>query len=278
MKYLLLLLCFPLGVLADVYQWQDAQGKVHFSDQVHPNATIVPIASGYSYYTVDKVFDGDTLQLSDGRKIRLLGINTPEVQHFSHAPDAGGLEAKQWLTQKLLHQSVRLVTDSENFDKYARTLAHVFTQSDEHINASLVAQGWAALSIYPPNLLYSSELESAQNHAEQQHLGIWNMAAYAPISMTEVAALAENDPGYLQHWLRLQGRLQSVRYTAKSVYLEFLPHISARIEQRWLKLFPDLKSYMGKNLELRGWLNKRQGQFTLLIRHPSAIKILTPSE
>jgi micrococcal nuclease len=278
MKLLILLLCVSLSAFAEVYQWQDAQGKVHFSDQAYPNATLVPIATGYSYYTVEKVFDGDTLLLSDGRKIRLLGINTPEVQHFNQAADAGGVEAKQWLTQKLLHQSVRLVTDSETFDKYERTLAHVYTQSNEHINASLVAQGWAALSIYPPNLLFSSELESAQNYAEQHHLGIWNLAAYAPMSMAQLETLAENEQAVRHHWLRLQGRLQHLRYTAKSVYLEFLPHVSARIERRWLSLFPDLESFVGKNLELRGWVNQRQGAYSMLLRHPSAIKILPQSE
>ena len=76
---LILLLCLPGWGCAEIYRWQDAKGSAHFSDRFQPDAKIVNIKPGYDFYSVKTVYDGDTVQLEDGRKIRLLGINTPEV-------------------------------------------------------------------------------------------------------------------------------------------------------------------------------------------------------
>ena len=73
-------------------------------------------------------------------------------------------------------------------------------------------------------------------------------------------------------WTRLVGKVTAIRNTSKSVYLVFSSQFEARIERHWLFLFPDLNDYLGKTLEVRGWLSKSGNNFSLLIRHPSAIK------
>ncbi len=73
----------------------------HYSDIKHPAATELKLTQDYSYYPVQKVYDGDTVLLTDGRKIRLVGINTPEIEHPRQAAQAGGGAALQWLTQQL---------------------------------------------------------------------------------------------------------------------------------------------------------------------------------
>jgi micrococcal nuclease len=125
---LILFLCLPAWVDAEVYQWQDAKGSEHFSDQFHPDAKTVNIKSGYDFYRVKTVYDGDTVVLEDGRKIRLWGITTPEVQHKDKMADAGGEDAKAWLINKLKHARVRLEFDFQKTDKYGRTLAHLFSE------------------------------------------------------------------------------------------------------------------------------------------------------
>lgn len=204
--------------------------------------------------------------LEDGRKIRFLGINTPEIQHRDKQADAGGDEAKRWLTDKLKNTKVRLEVGTEKTDKYGRTLAHLFTEKKEHINLQLVAAGLAAVSIYSTELLYVNELVKAENQAEQARLGIWGRPEYAAIP---VASLTEaGHPG----WTRLVGKVVNIRKTRKSVYLEFSDAFEARIESKWLDLFPDVNGYLGKTIEVRGWLNKSKGHLSMLIRHPSAIK------
>jgi len=102
-----------------------------------------------SFIELNRYTNGDTVVLEDGRKIRLLGINTPEVQHKDKMADAGGEDAKTWLINKLQHARIRLEFDLEKTDKYGRTLAHLFSEKKEHINLSLVKAGLAEISIYP---------------------------------------------------------------------------------------------------------------------------------
>jgi micrococcal nuclease len=263
---LALLLCLPGWVNAEIYQWQDAQGSKHFSDRPVADAKIVDIKPGYGFNAVKTVYDGDTVVLVDGRKIRLLGINTPEVQHLDKLADAGGDEAKEWLTDKLKNTKVRLEVGVEKTDKYGRTLAHLFTEKKEHINLQLVAAGLAVVNIYPPNLHYVDELVKAQNQAEQAKLGIWQRPEYA--AMSDASLTEAGHPG----WTRLVGKVAGVRKTRKSTYLEFTDMFEARIENKWLDLFPDVDSYVGKTIEVRGWLSKSKGHFFMLIRHPSSIK------
>ncbi|WAK01380.1 thermonuclease family protein [Methylobacter sp. YRD-M1] len=269
MKFLLiLLLAWPSWAGAEIYQWRDDRGNRHFSDRTSPEAKIVDIKPGYSFYRVKKVFDGDTVLLEDGRKIRLLGINTPEVRHRNEDPQAGGDEAKQWLINKLQNRKVRLETDVEKTDKYKRTLAHLFTENDEHINLQLVGAGLAAVSIYPPNLLHAAELIKAQDQAEQARSGIWQRAEYAAIPIGSLT-----DQGRAG-WMRLAGKVVNIRNSRKYSYLEFSSsRFEARIERKWLPLFPDMNGYLGKEIEVRGWLNKNKNGFSMLIRHPSAIKL-----
>lgn len=267
MKFLLiLLLAWPSWAGAEIYQWQDGRGNQHFSDRSYPDAKIIDIKPGYSFYRVKKVFDGDTVLLEDGRKVRLLGINTPEVRHRNEDAQAGGDEAKLWLVNKLQHGKVRLETDTEKTDKYKRTLAHLFTESNEHINLQLVAAGLAAVSIYPPNLLHAEALVKAQDQVEQAGLGIWQRAEYAAMPVSSLAG--QGHAG----WTRLVGKVVNIRNSRKYSYLEFSNRFEARIERKWLALFPDMNSYLGRNVEVRGWLNKNKNGFSMLIRHPSAIK------
>ena len=263
---LLWLLCSSPLVAAEIYQWKDAAGSAHFSDRFRPDAKTLVIKPGYRLYLVKKVFDGDTVELEDGRKIRLLGINTPEVQHRDKLADAGGEEARTWLINKLQHRKVRLEFDSDKTDKYGRMLAHLFSENKEHINLSLVKEGLATISIYPPNLMYANELLAAEQKAEQDNLGIWQRPEYVAVPVTSLAKARH--PG----WMRVTGKVVTIRNTPKSVYLVFSSQFEARIERKWLSLFPDVNSYLGKTIELRGWINKSRNHFSLLIRHPSAIK------
>jgi micrococcal nuclease len=264
--FLMLLLSLPPWAGAEVYQWQDTNGSEHFSDRSYPNAKILDIKPGYGFYRVKTVYDGDTVVLEDGRKIRLLGINAPEVQHRDKIADAGGEEARLWLINKLQHAKVRMEIDAEKTDKYGRTLAHLFTEEKEHINLSLVKTGLAAVSIYPPNLLYVNELVTAEKQAEKAKLGIWQRPEYAVIPINSLTETGH--PG----WTRLLGKVINIRYSRKYIYLEFSSQVNARIERKWLTLFPDVNSYLDKILEIRGWLNKSKRHFSLLIRHPSAIR------
>ena len=262
---ILLWVCW-VSACAEVYQWDDTKGNRHYTDRVHGNSKKLAIKPGYAYLKVEKVFDGDTVRLEDGRKVRLLGINTPEVRHRNQGDEAGGATAKRWLSDKLVNQKVRLVGDIEQTDKYHRTLAHLFTESNEHINLQLVEKGLAAVNIYPPNLLYVDQLVVAGQRAETAKLGIWRQTEYAVIPVQQLEGNGHSG------WLRLRGKVSAIRSSRKYVYLAFSEDFQAKIEKKWLSLFPDINAYRGQTLEVRGWLNKNRDGWAMLIRHPSAIK------
>ena len=82
---------------------------------------------------VKKVYDGDTVLLSDGRKIRYLGINTPEWQEPFY------LKAKQLNESLVMGKDVRLEFDEERVDKYGRLLAYVYV-GEQMVNAKLIEE------------------------------------------------------------------------------------------------------------------------------------------
>ena len=256
----------PTLISADVYKWIDVQGRPHYADREHEQAKSLSMSPQVSYLTVKKVFDGDTILLNNGQKVRLLGINTPEVAGPNKDSEVGGEAAKSWLKKALEHRKVRLEVDVEKLDKYQRTLAHVFTEDKQHINLALVKQGLAVVNIYPPTLKYVDTLLSAQQVAEKAGLGIWGSSAYSPQSYQSIT-----QDGY-KGWKRVTGQIKSVKKTRKYSYLQFSAQVSIRIENRWLNLFPPLQVYIGKNLEARGWINKNRDHYSVQIRHPAELK------
>jgi endonuclease YncB( thermonuclease family) len=264
---LILLLLLPAYLHADIYKWTDTDGKQHFSDRgTIANAEKITVKVNDSFFTVSRVFDGDTVLLNDGRKVRLLGINTPEVKNRNKQGDAGGEEAKQWLMDKLKNTRVRLETDVEKNDSYGRTLAYLITEKQKNVNVALVAAGLAQVNIFPPNLKYVKQLVEAGQQAEAAQLGLWKRPEYAAIPVEQLTE--EGHSG----WTRLIGKVRAVNPARRFVYLEFTDRFNARIDMADHTLFPAWQSYQGKTIEVRGWLNKRGDIFSMLIRHPSAIK------
>lgn len=82
---------------------------------------------------VKKVYDGDTVLLSDGRKIRYLGINTPEWQEPFY------LKAKKLNESLVMGKDVRLEFDKERVDKFSRLLAYVYV-GEQMVNAKLIKE------------------------------------------------------------------------------------------------------------------------------------------
>lgn len=266
MFIIFLFLLSSASAQADVFRWEDNNGNTHFSDQTHSGAKKLYYNSGYTYHSIKKVYDGDTILLSNGSKVRFLGINTPEVEGRNKSAQAGGEEAKQWLKNGLKNKKVRLEIDIEKHDKYSRLLAHVFTEDNQHINFELVKRGLATVNIHPPNLKYTADLLKAEQQAEKNQLGIWKKKEYKTIRTDEL-----NRSNY-KGWHRVIGNLKNIRRTKKYSHLKLSESFSLKINNQSLDLFPELDRYQNKSIEVRGWINKRKKQYSMYIRHPSQIK------
>lgn len=122
--------------------------------------------------TVEYVHDGDTLFLTDGRKVRLLGVNTPEI---GSKAECYGEEATALLKQLLPKGTdVWVLSDVEPLDQYGRSLLFVYTGDGMNVNLELLRRGAAEVEMYRPNLLLQAEIEQTETDARNAGLGMWS--------------------------------------------------------------------------------------------------------
>ena len=115
---------------------------------------------------VERVIDGDTLQLADGTTVRYIGVDAPEL----HARlGSAAAAANRSLVEG---QLVRLEFESGRKDRYGRVLAHVWA-GDKLVSVELAAQGLASTALFASNLKHSDELLRAQDEARHARRGIW---------------------------------------------------------------------------------------------------------
>ncbi len=257
---------------AEVYHWQDEKGRHLYSDRPLPGAERLAIRPGFSYRLVRYVYDGDTVTLQGGERIRLLGINTPEVESSKRRGEPGGEAARRWLKKAVEGKKVRLETGVPPRDKYGRLLAHLFSEDGKHINLALVEQGLAIANIYPPELKYVEPLLQAQQRAEEAGRGIWGDPHYTPKPITDLLH------GKMRGWHRFHGTPKRIKRSRRYVRLLFSDRIDVRIPKANLALFPDLQNYLGQVIEVRGWASRRKGHYSILVRHPSALVEVGGSE
>jgi micrococcal nuclease len=128
--------------------------------------------------TVERVVDGDTIKLTDGRRVRLIGIDTPESVDPRRPVECLGKEAAAY-TASLLPPgtNVRLELDVEEHDRYGRTLAYVRRLPDGlFVNLDLAEQGFAEQLTIPPNVRYVEEIRAAVASARSAGRGLWGEA------------------------------------------------------------------------------------------------------
>ncbi len=148
-------------------------GAAPLTTEAPPAVSDAPaVPSGAADAWIDYVHDGDTLFLTDGRKVRLLGIDTPEVGE--HA-ECWGDVARERLRAVLPEGThVRTVADVQPLDRFGRSLLFLFTDDGALVNLDLIRDGYAEAVVLEPNVLWSDELEAAEDAAQAEGLGIWS--------------------------------------------------------------------------------------------------------
>lgn len=136
---------------------------------------------GLEAVTVLRVVDGDTIELSDRRKVRLIGVNTPESTNRN---EEYGKEASNYTTRELEGKKVWVQKDVSETDRYNRYLRIVWlavpsNYMDESeirnkmFNAKLVLNGYAEPSTYAPDVKYSNFFVKFAREARENNSGLW---------------------------------------------------------------------------------------------------------
>ena len=151
---------------------------------------LVPAAWGAApaahVYRIARVVDGDTVDLTNGAKVRLVQIDTPEVYFGA---ECWGHEASAE-TKRLLPPgtAVRLVAEpaTDSVDQYGRLLRYVIRARDGlNVNVLLVKRGDAAPYFYRGRLgRYASALRRDALAARAGHRGLWGVCRRTPVDFT----------------------------------------------------------------------------------------------
>jgi len=130
-------------------------------------------------FAVTGIEDGDTIIISDGRRIRYTGIDAPETHSDRGVDDPYAAGAAEFNRKLLRGARVQLIFDEEKKDRYGRTLAYVFVLLDEDgrerkfVNAQMVLAGYALAKRFPPNIKYAGVLSGIEELAARKKKGLW---------------------------------------------------------------------------------------------------------
>ena len=101
-------------------------------------------------YLVTRVVDGDTIVLSNGERLRYIGVDTPETKHPKKGLQCYGKEASAFNKKLVEGKKVKLEFDVQQKDRYGRLLAYVYLEDGTFVNAELLRKGYAQVMTIPP--------------------------------------------------------------------------------------------------------------------------------
>lgn len=219
--------------------------------------------------TVEYVHDGDSLRLSDGRKVRIIGINTPELAREDNPAEPYALRARDHLRGLLKPQSkIKLRWGRERKDRYGRTLAHVFLSNGENVSQRLLTEGLAMALTVPPNLWQWDCYQLAEQNARKSKRGLWSHQRF---QISAAKHLDSNTRGFRQ----VSGVVKRVGFSKSSIWLNLDANFAIRIKRSDLEYFNgvDFRALRGRKLVARGWVKYHNNQLRMRVRHPAALKI-----
>ncbi|WP_412852307.1 thermonuclease family protein [Ectothiorhodospira shaposhnikovii] len=220
---------------------------------------------------VNHVHDGDTVRLSDGTRVRMIGLDTPEIFWRENSAEPFGHEARDALIEILEahdHQ-VLLVHDRERQDRYQRRLAHLFTPDGRSIHAELLARGLAVALTIPPNDWNLQCYRDAEAQARDAGLEIWEQEHLRVFAARELPPDSEG-------FRLVEGRVVRLGESQRSHWINLEGNVAFRIDHEDMTHFPglDLATLQGRQVMGRGIVYSHQGQPRIRIRHPADLQIL----
>lgn len=162
----------------------------------HPPTTIAPttlppttvtIVTGRVPEGVDgpmavaRVVDGDTIKVSTGVTLRLIGLDTPETVDPRKAVQCFGREASNYAHELLDNTNVSLEYDPSQgrLDRYGRTLAYVWMSDGRLYNRLMIEDGYAHEYTYSIPYRYQDAFIAAERSARDAQRGLWSPATCA---------------------------------------------------------------------------------------------------
>ena len=223
---------------------------------------------------VAHVYDGDTVKLLDGRKIRLIGINTPERGRDGKQDEPFYLTAKKQL-QDIIRKNnnkIKIAFGKDKHDRYKRLLAHIFTSDDKNITATLIKNGMGFTIAVPPNIHLLNCYQNAEADAQKNKRGIWRHKFSRAINATSLNKSARG-------FHLVKGTVDRIGESQSSFWLNLNSKSGVKFALRVLKkdisYFNKLqpKDLLNRQLTARGWIYEVKGEQRMTIHHPASLQI-----
>lgn len=217
---------------------------------------------------VTYVYDGDTVKLADGRRLRLVGINTPELARKDEAGEPLAQAARASLQNMLDNAShiLQLEYGTEHNDHYGRLLAHAYLENGDNVAARLLQQGLATALVVPPNTRAMHCYQRLEDAARSKRLGLWALPQYQTLS---AGMLPADTSGFRI----VRGRVTATRTASRSIWLDLQGPLKLHIRHQDRTNFAPgyLENLTGQEVEVRGWIKSDHNGLRMNIRHPAAL-------
>lgn len=235
--------------------------------------TCVPTGS-VTEARVERVIDADTLVLQGGERVRLLGIDAPELGYRGQADEPFAREGTQWLRALLASVDNRVLvqTDEQVRDRHQRLLAWLYLPDQRSIQQLLLEQGFAMQVFVAPNFALSDCLRSAEQRARTEGKGIWSLPEYAQGMASD--AIAADARGAMI----VRGRVERVGQSRDNLWLNLSGRVAVQIRRADLHRFDlDPARLQGEEIRVRGWLvreSSRHHDYRLRVEDGRALERL----
>ncbi|MDH4570238.1 thermonuclease family protein [Pseudomonas sp. BN414] len=209
-----------------------------------------PVPGKLPTYQVRQVVDGDTLRLVDGRSVRLIGLNAPELARKGRSAEPYAVAARQRLAGLVQANGgrVALRLGRESKDRYGRTLAHLYDDRGRNLEEFLLTDGLAFRIVIAPNSALSGCHALAERSARRAGRGLWRQAP-------------QQTPWQLRRsgFALVQGRVARVERNRGGIWLELEGPLVLRINLKHQHQFnaAALQRLVGRRVEARGWVIDR---------------------
>jgi len=218
-------------------------------------------------HRVSWVYDGDTVRLKDGRRLRLIGLNAPEMGRDGQPGEPFSNQARQRLKQLLASSDyvAAPVLGVEKNDRYGRFLGHLYLPDGTNLAAELLAEGLAVAAVVPPNLSQLDCYLDAESRARAKRRGLWRES---PVLAEE--SLSPKDRGFRI----VRGRVERLSRSEEAFWVTLAGGLVLRVGIEDIQYFPgvDFSKLPGRELEVRGWISERKGKLRMKVRHRAALR------
>lgn len=235
-------------------------------------------AAPKGYHYVRSVFDGDTVLLNNGLKVRLLGINTPEINYKNGKAEPFAYKAKARLERLTDRTAVRLEYDKRKTDKYGRELAHLYTKDGLWLNKALVEEGLAHVYSFPENTKHVDTLLTEEAKAQVLKKGLWSHKKWRTFNASNMRDLEKR----IGEFTIVEGTVSHANQVGNKFYInfgknwrqDFTIQLNDRYKRNFSKeMLNKLKTLEGLKVKVRGKLIPINGPM-ISITHPQQLTII----